>query len=68
MTKRDLEEELWSVYQDIGAEGLEQVDRRLKALELLVKIRSAGQKVKPEATTDTDSQAITARVLKKING
>jgi|APGre2960657404_1045060.scaffolds.fasta_scaffold658699_1 hypothetical protein len=68
MSKRDLEEELWSVYNAIGDDALDQVDRRLKALELLVKIRAAGQKVKPDATTDADAAAITAKVLRKING
>ena len=66
--KRDLEEELWEVYNAIGDDALDQVDRRLKALELLVKIRSAGQKVKPAEETAAEAREITAKVLRKING
>lgn len=45
----DVEAELWKVYKGIGGtDPLEEVDRKLKALELVVKIRSAGSKVKPD--------------------
>lgn len=64
--KKDLEEECWSVFDSIGSSPAEDVDRRLKALDLLVKIRSAGQKVKPEQQ-ESDSRAATRAIVDKLN-
>ena len=67
MSKRVLEETCWSVFESIGQAPAEEVDRRLKALDLLVKIRHAGQKVKPEEQK-ASAREQTAAVLKRING
>ena len=44
---RDVEQELWKVYSNLTTDSLDIADRQLKALERVVKIRSAGEKVKP---------------------
>jgi hypothetical protein len=54
---RDVEAELWKVYEHLDGNGLDVADRRLKALELVVKIRSAWTKVKP-ATPDGDAETV----------
>jgi hypothetical protein len=43
---RDAESECWKVFDRLPGEGLEVEALRLKAIELVVKIRSAGPKVK----------------------
>lgn len=64
--KKDLEEECWKVFDAIGADKAEDVDRRLKALDLLVKIRSAGQKVKPEQQ-ESEARAAARSVVERLN-
>lgn len=65
---------MWEVFESIQHEPLEQVDRRLKALDLLVKIRSQGEKVKaPTTETGDDGGDQTARqmakkILDRMNG
>ena len=52
--KRDVEAELWKVYGSLDGDGLDVADRKLKALDLVVKIRSAGAKVKPDDAIGSD--------------
>jgi hypothetical protein len=60
---RDLEETAWEVFQSIGTDPAETVDRKLKALELLVKIRLGGDRVKPK---DQDAPVSSRGVLNKV--
>lgn len=54
---REVEKELWKVYDRLDSipEAAERAALELKALELVVKIRSAGEKVKPAASAGPDS-------------
>ena len=65
---RDVEIELWKVYERL--EDMEEVADRaaleLKALELVVKIRSSGEKVKPAAAAGADSSVQKAQAT--VNG
>ena len=54
MSDRDLENECWNAHDDA-----EKIGDRLKALDLLVKIRLAGERVKPD---DQDSTTVDTSV------
>jgi len=62
---RDLEATAWGVF-DLVAE--DDVQSKLKALELLVKIRLGGERVKPKGEdAQTASQGILGEVLGRMN-
>jgi hypothetical protein len=68
MKNRDLEQELWKVYDEIGETGLEATDRKLKSLDLLVKMRVAGAKIRAEETDAPQGASSTVdRVRGQIN-
>lgn len=50
------------MFQSIGLETADVVDRKLKALELLVKIRLGGERVKPK---EEDAQSASRETLRK---
>jgi len=63
-SQKDLEKELWSVYGQLPVlveEGGERAKLLLHALELIAKIRSQGEKVKPSDATTADSALQAAR-------
>jgi hypothetical protein len=65
---RDLEETAWEVFQSIGTDPAETVDRKLKALELLVKIRLGGDRVKPkDQDAPASSRGMLGEVLERMN-
>jgi hypothetical protein len=60
---RDLEQELWRVYDSVASvdDVLAKANVQLKALELTVKIRSAGDKAKPHGDPAKDTALQNAR-------
>ena len=62
MSNRDLESECWNAHDEA-----EKVGDRLKALDLLVKIRLAGERVKPEDELSTNTDTSVSDALKQIN-
>lgn len=69
IVQKDLERELWSVYDSLTGvdDAVKKAELQLKALDLVAKIRVAGQKVKPgEDTGDIDPAMASARA--QVNG
>jgi len=62
MSSRDLESECWNAHDDAEKTG-----EKLKALDLLVKIRLAGEGVKPDAGDLVKEDDSVAKALKEIN-
>jgi hypothetical protein len=68
MKHRDLESEVWKLLDSIDEQNLEVVDRKLKSLDLLVKMRVAGQKIKPDDEPPAQAgRGDVAAVLKRLN-
>lgn len=67
MSKPDLEKQCWAVHGEASKieDAKERVAARLKALELLVKIRCAGEKVKG-GEEESEDELTTARRLMKV--
>lgn len=61
--QRDLETELWAVYGRLETldDEKDKATLELKALELIAKIRSQGEKVKPSDSPTSDSSLAKAR-------
>lgn len=67
-SSRSLEEETWLIYESIGRDEPEITDRKLKAIDLLVKIRSAGHKVQAdEDGSGHKMPSATRKVLDMLN-
>jgi len=66
---KDLEVELWNVYSslDMVDDAVEKASMQLKALDLMVKIRVAGQKVKQGDEPDHPDSSL-AKARAKVNG
>jgi len=62
MNDRDLEKECWNAHDEA-----EKVGDRLKALDLLVKIRLAGERVKPEGSESGPVDTSVQDALNLIN-
>jgi hypothetical protein len=67
-SSRDLEQELWEVYEDVRDfdDPVVRAGMRMQALGLLVKIRSAGDRVKPQEDKREDLALSLAR--ERVNG
>lgn len=65
MSKRDLEEACWRAHDAAEADG--QLPNCLKALDLLVKIRLAGERVKGDDAEQGKDDTL-SRVHEQING
>lgn len=62
---RDLEETAWGVFDLVGDDD---VVNKLKALELLVKIRLGGERVKPKGEdAPASSREMTSQILRDMN-
>lgn len=61
--QKDLETELWAVYSRLESldDEKDKATLELKALELIAKIRSQGEKVKPNDAATSDSSLAKAR-------
>lgn len=66
MSERDLEEACWRAHDAAEADG--QLPNCLKALDLLVKIRLAGDRVKGQPEQGKEEDSALKRVHDLING
>lgn len=68
-SSRDLEQELWEVYEEVSdfEDAVVRASMRMQALGLMVKIRSAGERVKPQ--TDDKGEDLALRLAReRVNG
>lgn len=63
----DVEAELEKIYESLAGTEADAVDRRLKILELLAKMRSTGRKVNPNDPI-RDRRGEVSAMLDQING